>query len=139
MFLRVDKGELRRACAALIVTEPTVTISEKDAGDCYGNYQRGAQHINIFAGTTIPGGSLQHQIGHLNRTFLHELRHHWQNTYAADQFSDKPGAYWTKKSEEDARDWADENAKTYRIIRPAPRKVRSRLSRLSGAERVARS
>jgi len=133
MYVRVDKAELRRACEALKVTEPLVTISEDDHGKTHGEYHHNG-HIYIYCGTERPTGSLLYLTRDLNRTFLHELRHHWQNTYQREMFDDKPGAYWTTKCEEDARAWADENVTNYRVIRLAPRRARSRLSKLSAAE-----
>lgn len=82
-------------------------------------------------------GRLPHVISALNRTLLHELRHHWQfENWGTGAFDDKPGAYIGQRHEIDARDFADANAHRYRLIRVKRRPQTSGFSKLGkGARR----
>ena len=142
MNLRIDKAELRRACADLRVPEPQVVISPSEVNHSDGSRtladydHRGI--VTIYAGSIRPGGNLRQTLNTFNSDFLHELRHHWQRTHHPDWFRDKTGGYWNSKVEVDARDYAAQKMTVYRIIKIAPRKVTSSLSRLSQAEQRAR-
>jgi hypothetical protein len=140
MSVSIDQAALERACADLSVPIPRILIASRGRnGNVSGQYDPLQQLITVYVDADRPTAGLRLLAADLNRTVLHELRHHWQAAHEPALGEDRPGLYWNDPSEVDARLWADENLHRYRIARPAPRTGRSPLSRLSATERNIRT
>lgn len=116
---------------------PTVEMRTERSGGLRGQFDPGRNRVLMYLGhDTYDHESLGHLQTQLVRTFLHEIRHAWQQRHwsAAKWEEDEAYPYYSKPSEVDARDFADRKIADYRgVVRVSRTFPSSGFSRLSAA------
>src|SRR5690348_14188391 len=109
MKVELNAANYERACEALGIRPLRVTFwpgTKPGSADTRGTWSP-AGVIDVYLGAfTESKSNITHLTKAITRTILHELRHEFQHTHwSRGDLNDKPGAYWTTKIEEDAREW----------------------------------
>lgn len=130
----VNHAEVTRLCNDLDVSVPLIVIKPAEKKNLHGHYLRAARTVTVFVGCELHLSTpLRLLVSDLNRTLLHEIRHHWQyETWEISDLKDN-GGYWTTRKEVDARQFEDEAVRKYHTIKPVTtgNTTRSRFSRIS--------
>ena len=127
----IDKDRFAQLCNILGVCIPEVRFKRgsntlKDGRRCWGVYNTTTNNITIFVELNFyedqPLKSAQLE---MNRTLLHELRHHWQHYFRRDKISSET---WM---EGDAERYAQEQVVNWPNIVRLSRQTKGGFKRLS--------